>query len=98
MVAWTDTAKDAYNVIIWPSPQFRKKRHPLYVYMRKRAWSDAHLEEMSRSNGKRNEKLQMLEGKVFPDIQPMGLKNLLCFLKLWINNNFYSYEIRSMKT
>ena len=30
MVAWTDTAKDAYNVIIWPSPQFRKKRHPLY--------------------------------------------------------------------
>ena len=31
MVAWTDTAKDAYNVIIWPSPQFRKKRHPLYI-------------------------------------------------------------------
>ena len=29
--ACTDTAKDAYNVIIWPSPQFRKKRHPLYI-------------------------------------------------------------------
>ena len=30
MVAWTDTAKDAYYVIIWPSPQFRKKRRRLH--------------------------------------------------------------------
>ena len=29
--AWTDIPKDAYNVKIWPSPQFRKKRHPLYL-------------------------------------------------------------------
>ena len=29
--AWTDTAKDAYSEMIWPSPQFRKKRNQLYL-------------------------------------------------------------------